>query len=219
MQRQDRLGRRSLPPGTLRPQSPQRRRRDPKTGTVYTFSEWESSHGTDFNKNDVIEYWNHVLELSDYQPNGRFRNHGADASRYIQGPALDRRIERWVHENPTELKLGSEGPITRHDFGCQYRDSGTLSFRDILLIWNQLPHDEDPSSHSGAPPWNSAPKASSALMNPTLTASDRQTIVAEVTRILTEDAAYAGRARCAAIGARGIHRTPTTMHAPTHWRE
>ena len=28
--------------------------------------------------------------------------------------------------------------------------------------------------------------------------------------------AYAGRARCAAKGARGIHKIPTTMHAPMH---
>ena len=97
MQKYDRLGRRSLPPGTLRPQSPNRRRRDPKTGTVYNFAEWRSSCGTSYSADDVIDHWNHVLELPDYQPNARFRNHGSDASRYIQGPSLDRRINRWAN--------------------------------------------------------------------------------------------------------------------------
>ena len=81
MQRQDRIGRRGrtdLPPGTLRPQSPLRRRRDPLTGTLYDFAEWKSSCGDNWNQDDVIDHWNHVLELPYYQPQARFRHHGRD---------------------------------------------------------------------------------------------------------------------------------------------
>ena len=141
MQQYDRRGRRSLPPGTLRPQSPNRRRRDPKTGTVYNFAEWKSSRGTSYSEDDVIDHWNHVLELPAYPPNARFRTHGSDASCYIQGPSVDKRIDRWVNQKPDETKLGSDGPIKRSEFGYRHRDSGTLSFRDILLVWDLLPPD------------------------------------------------------------------------------
>ena len=146
-----RLGRRSLPPGTLRPQSPNRRRLDHRTSTWYTFAEWRSYCGTAYSEDDVINYWNHILRIPDYQPGARFRNYGSDGSRYIQGPARERQIDRWVNQQPDETKVGSEGPITRSDFGNRHRVSGNWSFRDILLVWDFLPHDWAPSSSSRDP--------------------------------------------------------------------
>ena len=83
----NRLGRRSLPPGTPRPQSPHRRRLDPATGIWHTFAEWRSHCGTNYSEDDVILYWNHILRIPDHQPGGRFGTYGSDRSRWIQGPS------------------------------------------------------------------------------------------------------------------------------------
>ena len=111
---------------------------------MYTFAEWRSYCGTAYSEDDVINYWNHILRIPDYQPGARFRNYGSDGSRYIQGPARERQIDRWVNQQPDETKVGSEGPITRSDFGNRHRVNGNWSFRDILLVWDFLPHDWAP---------------------------------------------------------------------------